>query len=157
MIITALHIHHAVIPASYYNGQNGPDCVHRIRDLHVGRGWSDIGYHFVAFHDGTYLPGRDIHRAPASASGHNGKYNYHPAAICCFADFRTDPIADGYVQAVHEIRKLLQPHGATSPLNLIPHRAMQQTWCPMEPDDWAEFVLRAEALRMSGWVEAENA
>ena len=40
MIITALHIHHAVIPAADYDGGNGPDCVSRIRRLHVnGNGW----------------------------------------------------------------------------------------------------------------------
>ena len=148
MIITALHVHHAVIPASDFTGTNGPDCVDRIRQIHLARGWSDIGYHFVAFNNGTWLPGRDIHRAPASASGHNGKYDFHPAAICCFADFRHDPITDGYVQAVHEIRKLLNPYAHEPPLNLIPHRAMQQTWCPMKPKDWLHFVARVEGLRL---------
>lgn len=146
MIVTALHIHHAVIPAQDYTGENGPDCVARIRDMHVkGRGWSDIGYHFIAFRDGTWLTGRDIHRKPASASGHNGKYDFHPVAICCFADFRTDPVEDGFVRAVADLRSILNPSALTPPLPLIPHRAMQATFCPMEPADWERFVKRVEA------------
>lgn len=42
-----------------------------IRQWHLDRGWSDIGYHFVVELDGTVYDGRPIERAGAHASGHN--------------------------------------------------------------------------------------
>ena len=37
----------------------------------VGRGWSDIGYHYVIKLDGTIEGGRPIHKAGAHCKGHN--------------------------------------------------------------------------------------
>lgn len=42
-----------------------------IRGWHKDRGWSDIGYHFVIFRDGTVLPGRPIEKIGAHVKGHN--------------------------------------------------------------------------------------
>lgn len=45
--------------------------VNDIRDWHIQRGWSDIGYHFVILLDGTIQNGRDIDIAGAHCKGHN--------------------------------------------------------------------------------------
>ncbi len=46
--------------------------VDTIRDWHVnGRGWSDIGYHYVIYLDGTVHPGRPIERSGAHTKGQN--------------------------------------------------------------------------------------
>ena len=46
--------------------------VDTIRKWHVdGRGWSDIGYHYVIQLDGTISQGRPITRAGAHTKGHN--------------------------------------------------------------------------------------
>lgn len=42
-----------------------------IRSWHLGRGWSDIGYHYVIRLDGTIENGRPITRQGAHARGHN--------------------------------------------------------------------------------------
>lgn len=43
-----------------------------IRSWHVkGRGWSDIGYHFVIELDGSVVAGRPLHRPGAHTKGHN--------------------------------------------------------------------------------------
>lgn len=42
-----------------------------IRQWHLDRGWSDIGYHFVIELDGTICDGRPIEIAGAHARGHN--------------------------------------------------------------------------------------
>ena len=43
-----------------------------IRSWHVkGRGWSDIGYHFVIELDGAVKNGRALHRIGAHTKGHN--------------------------------------------------------------------------------------
>ena len=43
-----------------------------IKSWHVkGRGWSDIGYHFVIELDGSVKTGRPLHRIGAHTKGHN--------------------------------------------------------------------------------------
>ena len=51
--------------------------VEQIRAMHTapkskgGRGWSDIGYHYVVYLDGTVHEGRDVSISGAHVSGHN--------------------------------------------------------------------------------------
>lgn len=42
-----------------------------IRSWHKARGWSDIGYHYVVYLDGSVHEGRSVHLAGAHCSGHN--------------------------------------------------------------------------------------
>ena len=42
-----------------------------IRDWHRKRGWSDIGYHYVIYIDGSVHAGRDVAKAGAHVAGHN--------------------------------------------------------------------------------------
>lgn len=45
-----------------------------IRRWHVdGRGWRDVGYHFVVRLDGRIEPGRDLRLAGAHCTGHNAR------------------------------------------------------------------------------------
>lgn len=45
--------------------------VDTIRQWHLERGWSDIGYHFIIYLDGTVVIGRPVERAGAHVKGHN--------------------------------------------------------------------------------------
>lgn len=50
-----------------------------IKSWHVkGRGWSDIGYHFVIELDGAVRDGRPLHRAGAHTKGENA----HTIGVC---------------------------------------------------------------------------
>jgi len=42
-----------------------------IRQWHLDRGWSDIGYHFVVELDGTVCDGRPVEKSGAHTQGHN--------------------------------------------------------------------------------------
>lgn len=42
-----------------------------IREWHLGRGWNDIGYHFVIRRDGVLELGRDLSLPGAHVEGHN--------------------------------------------------------------------------------------
>jgi len=44
---------------------------HEIRQWHLAKGWSDIGYHNVIRRDGTLEHGRDLAIAGAHAKGYN--------------------------------------------------------------------------------------
>lgn len=45
--------------------------VEDIRCWHKQQGWSDIGYHYVVYRDGSVHPGRNVDVAGAHCSGHN--------------------------------------------------------------------------------------
>ncbi len=45
--------------------------VNQIRQWHKQRGFSDIGYHYVVYRDGSIHTGRPIERIGAHCSGHN--------------------------------------------------------------------------------------
>jgi N-acetylmuramoyl-L-alanine amidase len=42
-----------------------------VREWHVAKGWSDIGYHFFIRRDGTIEPGRHPDEVGAHVAGHN--------------------------------------------------------------------------------------
>lgn len=45
--------------------------VEQIRKEHRAQGWSDIGYHYVVYRDGTVCQGRDVDISGAHVSGYN--------------------------------------------------------------------------------------
>lgn len=45
--------------------------VAQIRDCHLARGFSDIGYHFVIYRDGSVHKGRPLEQIGAHCKGHN--------------------------------------------------------------------------------------
>ena len=58
-----------------------------IKDWHVnGRGWSDIGYHYVIGIDGTIEKGRPIQRTGAHTKGHNAE----SVGVCYIGGVRED-------------------------------------------------------------------
>lgn len=63
--INKIIVHHAYTPDGKHFDANN------IRDWHLNRGWSDIGYHFVILLDGTVETGRPIDRAGAHTVGQN--------------------------------------------------------------------------------------
>lgn len=63
--ITRIVIHCSATPPTMNIG------VEEIRQWHIARGWSDIGYHYVITRNGTVEPGRPIKRPGAHVKGHN--------------------------------------------------------------------------------------
>ena len=45
--------------------------VDTIRVWHKARGWSDVGYHFIIYIDGSVHIGRDVEKTGAHVAGHN--------------------------------------------------------------------------------------
>ena len=45
--------------------------VDTIRVWHKARGWSDVGYHFIIYIDGSVHSGRDVSKTGAHVAGHN--------------------------------------------------------------------------------------
>jgi len=64
-------LHCAAVPSGWYYRHTNQQMVDTIRDWHLSRGWSDIGYHYVITPEGVVLPGRPVERQGAHTMGHN--------------------------------------------------------------------------------------
>lgn len=72
--ITELIVHCSATP-------EGRDyTVEQIRKDHKAQGWSDIGYHYVIYRDGTRALGRDVDLVGAHCAA--GGHNQHSIGIC---------------------------------------------------------------------------
>jgi N-acetylmuramoyl-L-alanine amidase len=64
-------VHCTATPADWRADQTTSAKVAAIRQMHLDRGWSDIGYHYIIDRDGTVMRGRPLDRVGAHVAGHN--------------------------------------------------------------------------------------
>lgn len=81
--ITELIVHCSATP-------EGKDyTVDDIRNWHKQQGWSDIGYHYVIYRDGTVVNGRDVDLVGAHCN--KGGHNQHSIGICYVGGVENKP------------------------------------------------------------------
>ena len=109
----------------------GVDCtVEDIRRWHRQQGWSDIGYHYVVYRDGSVHEGRNVNIAGAHCLGHN-TYSIGVAYVGGVArdgktpaDTRTVAQAEGLERLMVELRRMYpQAH-------IFGHRDFARKACP---------------------------
>jgi len=70
-LIRRIFIHCTATPPDWMAGHNNQDRLEALRLMHLRRGWSDIGYHYVIMRDGTVMKGRPVEKVGAHVRGHN--------------------------------------------------------------------------------------
>ena len=94
--ITELIIHCSATP-------EGRDyTVEQIRADHKKQGWSDIGYHYIIYRDGTIHEGRDVDLIGAHCS--KGGHNQHSIGICYIGGVENKPGVPYYKQKAKDTR-----------------------------------------------------
>lgn len=88
-----------------------------IRSWHKQKGWSDIGYHYVVYRDGSVHVGRDVNRQGAHCADNNG--NIGSIGVCYIGgcardgktvkDTRTDAQKTALLNLLIDLKKLY-PH-----------------------------------------------
>lgn len=74
--IDTIIVHCTATRPNWWENRSAQDKVDEVRKWHTdpapnGRGWSDIGYHYLIDRDGTIVEGRPVERSGAHAKGHN--------------------------------------------------------------------------------------
>ena len=109
----------------------GVNCtVEDIRRWHKQQGWSDIGYHYVVYRDGSVHEGRDVNIAGAHCLGHN-TYSIGVAYVGGVArdgktpaDTRTVAQAEGLEKLMVELRRMYPQ------AQIFGHRDFARKACP---------------------------
>lgn len=105
--ITELIVHCSATP-------EGKDyTVDDIRNWHKQQGWSDIGYHYVIYRDGTIVNGRDVDIVGAHCN--KGGHNQHSIGICYIGgcdkkmkpkDTRTEEQKSSLLSLLYDLKKI---------------------------------------------------
>ena len=100
-----------------------------IKKWHLARGFSDIGYHYVVYLDGSVHDGRNINIAGAHCTNHNA----HSIGVCYIGgldknnkpkDTRTDAQKKSLLNLLTQLKKLYPK------ANIYPHSKFSNKACP---------------------------
>lgn len=118
-------LHHAVTPTNY-----GAADMHRI---HLNKGWSGCGYHFVIKGDGTIERGR-----PENCLGaHVANMNTGRIGVCFAGDFEKNKMAKAQIEAGKELVAYLKNKYK---VGVVKHKDLMATSCPGKLFPFDEIV-----------------
>lgn len=136
-VVRAFMLHTAAVAGGWHQGKANEAMFAEIKRWHVtpeaqgGRGWSDIGYHYVVFPDGGWSRGRAETTIGAGAVGHNAGWLH-----CCMVNVRTiermGKPADFYTTAtLATARQLIASAALRTPITrLSGHNEVAAKLCP---------------------------
>jgi N-acetylmuramoyl-L-alanine amidase len=138
-------IHHSASPTHVRrNGQLMPVNAAMIRQWHLKKGWSDIGYHFIILPDGICEEGRPLYRPGAHCA--SAQRNFTGIGICLVGNFSEIELPDiqlnGLIDKIEQL--LLAYHLTVSDIELHREVPGAATECPGRyfPDDILRQKLR---------------
>lgn len=95
--INEIIIHCTATRPDWNATQSTHEKVQEVRNWHLSKGWSDVGYHYLVDRDGTVVEGRPVEKTGAHVKGHNtgtigvALFGGHGSAA-------TDQFSDHYTQ-----------------------------------------------------------
>lgn len=116
--IRRIIFHHSASPVS--------TTLEKIREWHVGRGWSDIGYHFVIERHGLIRHGRSVEKVGAHAEG----ANEDSIGVCITGD-NTSDTQGWHMDQIDAAQRLVDAILLLWPeAEILGHRDIKATECP---------------------------
>lgn len=101
-----------------------------IKKWHLARGFSDIGYHYVIYRDGSINKGRDESKIGAHCTGHNS----HSIGVCyiggCASDGKTPKDTRTAAQKAALVKLLKQLKAKYPRAKIYPHYKFAAKACP---------------------------
>jgi len=141
--VRRITLHHEGSPdtVEFTDRRATADRLERIRRFHIGRGWGDIGYHYVVDRAGRIWQAR-----PVSFQGaHVRDHNEHNIGVMCLGNFNKQRPSDAQLEGLARITTQLR-HKYRVPIRKVhTHQELAPTSCPgklLQP--------RIAAMRSSG-------
>ncbi len=101
-----------------------------IKKWHLARGFSDIGYHYVIYRDGSINKGRDESKIGAHCTGHNS----HSIGVCyiggCASDGKTPKDTRTAAQKAALVKLLKELRVKYPNAKIYPHYKFANKACP---------------------------
>lgn len=102
------------------------DRLERIRRYHLGRGWGDIGYHYIVDRAGRVWQGR-----PVSLQGaHVRDHNEHNIGVMCLGNFNLQSPSKAQLAGLERITQHLRRAYRVSVRRIHTHQELAATSCP---------------------------
>lgn len=102
----------------------------QIKQWHLARGFSDIGYHWVIYRDGSIHPGRDESKIGAHCTGHNS----YSIGVCyiggCATDGKTPKDTRTWAQKASLVKLLKELTLRYPKAKIYPHYKFANKACP---------------------------
>ena len=95
--INEVIIHCTATRPNWWEGRSAEEKVREVRQWHLDRGWSDVGYHYLIDRDGSVVPGRPVEKIGAHVKGHN-KGTIGVALFGGHGSASTDQFSDHFTQ-----------------------------------------------------------
>ncbi len=125
--ITRITVHHeGWKPVWFSDPKSTAERLELIRESHLGRGWADIGYHYVIDRAGRLWEGRSTRFQGA----HVRDENEHNLAVMLLGNFDLQQPSDAqYTRLIDTLRKLRQHHSVPV-TRIYTHQELKPTACP---------------------------
>jgi hypothetical protein len=116
-----------------------------IRNGHRGKGWSDIGYHYVVDRSGVVWQGRDVTKWQGA---HVKNRNENNVGVMCLGNFVEQRPSEAQIEALNRTVAQLRGYYRIPPGNVFTHREWPgaQTACPGD-----NLQAKVRLLRRSGF------
>lgn len=134
--IQAAVVHHTV-NANTYSKAQAPALVRGIYEYHVkGRGWSDVGYHFLVDRFGTVYEGRkgSIDKIPLGV--HSGGFNTNTIGIAIIGEFTGTVPPDEALRSVAQVAAWKLATFVRDPLGTTVLTAREGSTHPVRKPGW---------------------
>ncbi len=103
------------------------DTVEVMREWHLARGWSDVGYHYFIRKDGTVESGRPLERSPAAQRGHN-----RSTIAICLHGLEPDRFTAAQYESVIELCQAIdRAYGVEHGVTFHGHCEVSSKACPV--------------------------
>jgi hypothetical protein len=122
-----------------------------IRNGHRGKGWGDIGYHYIIDRCGNVWQGRDV---LVYQGAHVRNRNEHNIGVMCLGNFVVQKPSEAQVEALNRTVAQLCAHYRIAAKDVYTHREWKgaQTACPGD-----NLQAKVRLLRKSGFKSGELA
>ena len=127
-------VHHSAHEEAGTTGSSERDAIAALRAIQRsqmgGRGWGDIGYHFLIDPAGRIWEGRDLSWQGAHAGGSGGRNNVGNIGICLLGNFEIERPSQAAVKSLERLVADLQRRFAITNGGIKGHRDWKGTACP---------------------------